>query len=192
MKRIAKGDFGYLKWQTKWEFVKTAVFFAAAIGVLLLGIHIAGTKNNLLTFVAVFGMLPASKELISFIMFIRASKYSCPETLYQEVENLQEEQGVLVVYDLYMTSQERNYPIYCMCCRNKTLIGVAEWEAFDYKDAENHISVMLRQNGYRNISVKIFDNREKYIARMGELAGLAPEAEETDQAVLHLMLNLSL
>ncbi|MGN0325107.1 MAG: hypothetical protein ACI4DW_02265 [Lachnospiraceae bacterium] len=192
MKRIAKGNYGYLKWQTKWEFVKTAVFFAAAFGVLLLGIHIAGTKNNLLTFVAVFGMLPAAKELISFIMFIRASRYSCPETLFQEVEKLQEEQAVLVVYDLYMTSQERNYPIYSMCCRNKTLIGVAEWEAFDYKGAENHISVMLRQNGYRNISVKIFDNQEKYIARMGELAGQAPEEEGTDQAVLHLMLNLAL
>lgn len=206
MNKIIKGDFGYLEKQMQRELIRTLLLFASAFGVLLIGIIIAGTKNNLLTIVAVLGLLPASKELITCIMFARAKKHSCPQALYdgvQEVIALGEsrsgeheqddaEDCLLAVYDLYMTSQENNYPILSMCCRNKTLIGIADWEKFDYKKAEDHIQIMLKQNGHKNVAVKIFSEQEMYISRIRELNGQKAKNAEEDQAILRLMLNLSL
>lgn len=213
MEKITKGDFGYLEKQAQRELGKTLILFMASFGVLLIGILIAGTKNNLLTIVAVLGLLPAAKELTTSIIFSKAKKYNCPKTLYDEVQNLLEhdngdnngsgqtdktyktdetDESLLVIYDLYMTSQEKNYPIYSMCCRNKTLIGIAGSETFDYKKAEEHIQIMLRQNGFKNITVKIFAEQEKYIGRMKELKEQKTENREAEQAVLRLMLNLSL
>ena len=210
MNRIIKGDFGYLEKQMHWELIKTLIFFVSAFGVLLIGILIAGTKNNLLTIVAVLGLLPAAKELITCIMFNKAKKYSCPQRLYDAVQEIvvpdgkdikdhdQEETDagaedlLLVVYDLYMTSQEKDYPILSMCCHNKTLIGIANWEKFDYKKAEDHIRIMIKQNGHKNVTIKIFSEQEKYISRLQELKEQKVENREADQAILRLMLNLSL
>lgn len=201
MEHIKKGDYGYLTQQTKWEILKTLIFFAAAFGVLFLGIYLTGDKNNLLTVVAVLGLLPAAKELITLIMFIRAGKYACPSSLYEAVEGeiynkedvtYDKADPLIVVYDLYMTGQEKNYPILSMCCRNKTLIGMADWEKFDYKKAEEHIQIMLKQNGFKNISVKVFSEKEKYLNRLRELREKEAVDYEEDQAILRLMLNISL
>lgn len=201
MEQIKKGDYGYLKQQTKWEILKVLIFFAAAFGVLFLGIHLTGDKNNLLTVVAVLGLLPAAKELITLIMFIRAGKFSCPHSLYEAVEGeiynkedaaYDKTDPLIIVYDLYMTGQEKNYPILSMCCRNKTLVGMADWEKFDYKKAEEHIQIMLKQNSFKNVSVKIFSEKEKYINRLRELREKEAADYEEDQAILRLMLNLSL
>lgn len=199
LNRIAKGDYGYLEKQTQRELIKTLIFFASSFGVLLIGIILTGTKNNLLTIVAVLGLLPAAKELITCIMFTKAKKFCCPQAFYYEVQNAiirggdgAEADVPLVVYDLYMTSQENNYPILSMCCRNKTLIGIADWQKFDYPKAEDHIRIMLKQNGHKNVTVKIFPEREKYISRIKELQEQKAEHVDEDQAVLRLMLNLSL
>lgn len=201
MEHIKKGDYGYLKQQTKWEILKTLIFFAAAFGVLFLGIYLTGDKNNLLTVVAVLGLLPAAKELITLIMFVRAGKYACPYSLYEAIEgeiyskenaDYNKADPLIIVYDLYMTGEEKNYPVLSMCCRNKTLIGMADWEKFDYKKSEEHIQIMLKQNGFKNISVKIFSEKEKYINRLRELREQEAADYETDQAILRLMLNLSL
>lgn len=201
MEQIKKGDYGYLGQQTKWEILKVLIFFAAAFGVLFLGIHLTGDKNNLLTVVAVLGLLPAAKELITLIMFIRARKFSCPPSLYEAVEGeiynkedaaYDKADPLIIVYDLYMTGQEKNYPILSMCCRNKTLVGMADWEKFDYKKAEEHIQIMLKQNGYKNISVKIFSEKDKYLNRLRELREKETADYEEDQAILRLMLNISL
>ncbi len=210
MNKIEKGDPGYLEKQMQRELIITLLLFASSFGVLLIGLIIAGTKNNLLTIVAVLGLLPASKELITCIMFAKAKKHSCPQALYDGVqkviaadnssdessggEHVQDtsEDRLLVVYDLYMTAQENDYPILSMCCRNKTLIGIAEWEKFDYKKAEEHIQIMLKQNGHKNVSVKIFSEQETYISRIKELNGQKAKNVDEDQAILRLMLNLSL
>lgn len=216
MDKIKKGDFGYLEKQMQRELVRTLLLFAASFGVLLIGIIIAGTKNNLLTVVAVLGLLPAAKELVTCVIFAKAKKHSCPQALYDSVqaaiapdgkgksghgqdsrENARDggetaSEELLVVYDLYMTAQENDYPVLSMCCRNKMLTGVAVWEKFDYKKAEEHIQIMLKQNGHKNVTVKIFSEQEKYISRIEELKEQKAADHEADQAILRLMLNLSL
>lgn len=193
MKKIVKGEYGYLKAQKNMECLKTIVFFGAALGVLGLGIYISGTKNNLLTIIAVLGLLPASKELISLIMFLKAQKYACSGEIYQNIENKQpDESNLPVIYDVYMTSQEKNFPMQSMSCRNKTLIGLTNFKNFDEKKAMEHISSLLKQNGYKGVSIKIFTEEGKYLQRIEDLKELPVEDINTDQGILRLMLNISL
>ncbi|MGN0346300.1 MAG: hypothetical protein ACI4DU_03335 [Lachnospiraceae bacterium] len=202
-KRIPKCQYGYLKDHTRFQIILTLLYFSAAFGVLFLGMGITGVKYNLLTIVAVLGLLPSAKALIESIMFLRAKKYCCPDDLHKEIEVILENADgnckenhrspIYVSYDHYMTSYEKTYPIYSMACKNRTLIGFGNAPKFDYEKCQEHIRTMLGQNGFQNVTVKIFDSKEKYLRRLKELAD-TPDGEEDnrDEAILHLMSNLSL
>ena len=205
-KRISKCEYGYLKDHTRFQIILTLLYFAAAFGVLFLGMGITGNKYNLLTIVAALGLLPSAKSLIESIMFLRAKKYSCPEELHKEIEMILENSGkksgdnpsdhpsnVFVSYDHYMTSYEKTYPIYSMACKNRTLIEFGNAPKFDYEKCQEHIKTMLGQNGFKNVTIKIFDSKEKYLRRLQELADAQNNEEDNqDEAILHLMSNLSL
>ena len=70
-----KGTFNYLDTQRKYEIARTIIYFAISISIFLAGYITTGTRKNLLTVVAVLGMLPASKSLVSVIMFCRFKSF---------------------------------------------------------------------------------------------------------------------
>ena len=84
MKKIHKGQFGYLPTQFRRELLKTIFLFGSSIAILIIGmvtqmyrnpgISLADSKNNILTVAAVLGLLPASRSLISTIMFAKGKK----------------------------------------------------------------------------------------------------------------------
>lgn len=192
MNKIRKCDFGYFKNQIKIELIKTIIFFALPIGVLLIGIILTGNKNNLLTIVAVFGLLPAGKQLINYIMFIKVQKFACTDSLHEEIEKkLKDKEIPLMRYDLYITSYEKCHPVYAMTCANDALIGFSDADKFDYAKAEEHIKMILGQNGYKLPTVKIFDSKEKFLERIAQFSE-NDEVSEKEKAILHLMENISL
>ena len=67
MKKIQKGNPGYLNYKKKVEIIRTIVYFAIVFAILALGIWQTGTRLNLLTVVAILGCLPASKSLVGVI-----------------------------------------------------------------------------------------------------------------------------
>ena len=60
-----KGTFGYLDTQKVYEIIRTVLFYSISIAIFVTGYVTTGTKKNLLTIVAVLGVLPASKSLVS-------------------------------------------------------------------------------------------------------------------------------
>ena len=192
-KKVNKCDFGYLNYQCKKEIIMTILLFVISLGILFLGICINGTKNNLLTIVAVLGLLPASKELIIAIMFLRAKKYACSESFHEEILATGEyEKSKVIRYDLYMTAYQKNFPIYAMTCKAGELIGFSDVPDFDYEEATKHIMLLLSQNGFKNITVKIFDKKEKFLERLKAMSLSENENTGKDLEILHLMENISL
>ena len=57
-----KGSYLYLDTQKKYEIARTIIYFAISFAIFFAGYSLTGTKKNLLTIVAVLGMLPASKS----------------------------------------------------------------------------------------------------------------------------------
>lgn len=188
--KVKKGSFGYLHAQTRWEIGKTILFFAISFSLLAAGIIATGSKKNLLTVVAVLGMLPSSKSAIGMLMFIKSR--GCSLAAYERVKEIAEDakRPVKTVFDTYMTSYSVNYPISCMSVRNHCVCGLIECNTCDSRKAEEHISNMLKENGFRDMTVKVFNSLDKYVERMKEMQELETGKEEED--VLELMLQLSL
>ena len=74
IQRLKKGDFGYPIYERKVVIIRTAVYFLMSIAVFLLGYFSTGKKENLLTIVAVLGLLPSSKKSCSCYYVSKNSK----------------------------------------------------------------------------------------------------------------------
>ena len=79
MKKVNKGEFEYLAYMKKKQVIITIILFLVSISLYVAGYIATKTNANLLTIVAVLGLLPASKSFVEMIMYLRA--HGCSETL---------------------------------------------------------------------------------------------------------------
>lgn len=186
IQRQKKGEFDYPPYERKRVILRTAAYFLISIAVFLLGYFSTGKKENLLTIVAVLGMLPASKSLVSVVMYFKIPKFS--ETDYQEIS--EHEGDVPVIYSLYLTSYRLNFPINCFAVRGNNLIGYTEFPNCDCAACEEHIQGILKQNSIKNMTIKIFHEKARFIERLDQLQAL--EAGKKEAEVLTLLCDISL
>ena len=208
MNTVVKGQYRYLPLQFRKELIKTIAMFAISIAILVIGmittmqrnpgITWADSKNNILTVAAVLGLLPACHSLISTIMFVKGKKYTCPEKLHQSICELQKEQAVPVFcYDLYFTSYDKTYPVYVMAATENELLGLLADKA-DVNKAQEHIKEALQKDGQKYVTVKLYQEQEKFLERIE--AAVASNASATEQGVqkakatahMEVMLQISL
>ena len=172
-----KGEYGYLRAQMKREIFKTALFFALAALFLILGIVImkrrdpslslSQSRNNLLTIAAVLFILPGAKFMVSVIMFAKALRYSCPEDL----KALVLERNKTAAFDVYLTSYRKDFPLYVFVCGENEVAGLAADQGLDENEAREHILQILKKDGIKNVTVKIFKDRDKFLERIGSMGG---------------------
>lgn len=183
-----KGCFGYLKVQRKREIIKTILFFALSAAIFLMGYLSTGTKTNLLTVVAVLGCLPASKSMVSMIMYLKAGQ--CSETCYKQIQPYTE--GTCMLYDLYLTSYQKNFQISAMAIKNNSLCAYTEEKNCDTAAGEKHISDILSQSGYDALTVKIFKDFGKFKERLIQMQGTSEKKEEKEKAIAAVLKDVSL
>ena len=61
MKKVEKGEFGYLAYKKSRNMIKTIIAFAVVLVIFIIGFIIWKSKNNYLTMLAVVLVLPAAK-----------------------------------------------------------------------------------------------------------------------------------
>lgn len=165
MKKAIKGTFGYLQTKQRQVLLRTILFFAIALLLLAVGIISTGTRKNLLTVVAVLGCLPASKSLVNFIMYCKAK--GCSREVKEKIETA--EGSLIGMYDMFFTSYQKNYPVSHLVVEGKNICGYTEWKDCDVHACESHLSTMLKQSGYKDMTVKIFTDLSKYCERLKQL-----------------------
>ncbi len=184
-----KGTYGYIARQRRWEIIKTVVMFGISASLYIAGYITTKSNKNLLTLVAVLGCLPASKSAVSMIMFFKAK--GCSEEIKKAVARRTE--GLSQRYDLYLTSYAKNFQISHLVMKGKNMAGITEQDGFDEAACNQHLKTLFAQNGFKDITVKIFRDKEKYLERVASLQESAMEDNrEFDEKVLELMENLSL
>lgn len=186
--RLTKGSFGYIKKQRKREIIKTICFFGISAAIFIMGYLSTGTKANLLTVVAVLGCLPASKSVVSVIMYLKAG--FCSDACYQRI--LPYTDGTRMLYDLYLTSYQKNFQISVMAVKNNTVCGYTEDKKCDAAAGEKHIQDILQQNGHSNLTVKLFPDLDKYVERLAQLQSLTEKKEEKESAIAETIKEISL
>lgn len=185
---IAKGSYGYLKNHRTAAAVRTLLFFGVSIGLYVMGYVTTGSNRNLLTIVAVLGCLPACKSLVNLIMFLKAE--GCSEALRNRVEAY--DGKLTTFYDLYFTSYQKNYAISHMALKGNVLCGVTETAGCDCGSAEKHLEQMLSQEGIRNLTVKIYENPDKYIDRLSQIVNLDTPENKNQEQIVNLLYAITI
>ena len=184
-----KGTYGYIGKQRRWEIIKTLLMFGISIALYTAGYIATKSNKNLLTLVAVLGCLPASKSAVNMIMFLKAK--GCSAKLREEIG--EKAQGLSGRYDLYLTSYAKNFQISHLVMKGKTMVGITEQDGFEETACYQHLKTLFGQNGFHDITVKIFHDRGKYLERLKSLQeSEMDDNREYDEKVLELMENLSL
>ena len=164
MKEGKKGDFHYIKNEKRRRILKTLLYFAVPLIALIIGIMIYKTKTNIVTVIAVVGMLPGCKSLVGTIMIFMYQ--SMDEEKYKPVE---ERKGSLtMVYEMVLTNYEKNAYVDTFAICGNQVIGYSSDKKIDLKYVEEHTQKILHHNGYK-VNVKIFKDFQPFLDRLHSL-----------------------
>lgn len=199
--KVQKGDFGYIQWQKKQRILVTLELFFIPLVAFVIGVLVTGTRNNLITVIAVVGCLPACRSLVGVIVMWMQKPME--EELYQEIRQHQKE--LTMAYELVVTTYEKNAFLDAVAiCGNKVAAYSSRMkESPEY--IEQHIRKILKQNGYKT-EVKVFKEKRAYLDRLDHLNAHKAELErdikfepderypdlDRDQLIRHLILAISL
>lgn len=187
-KRVSKGSYGYIEYQKKFTVIRTVAYFAISLMVYGIGIYSTGSSKNLLTIVAVLGCLPSCKSAINMIMFFTAK--GCSKEAWEKISTYDDK--LTGFYDMYFTSYQKNFPISHMVLKGNVVCAYTENEKCDCGAGEKHLEQMLLQDGYKNMTIKIFNNLDKYVDRLGQLEKSDAEENKNRNGMIQMFYSISL
>lgn len=186
---VPKGQYGYLAWGRQFSMLRTVLYFSLSAAIFIMGWISTGNKMNLLTIVAVLGVLPASKSAVNMVMYFR--NRGCSAAAYEQITA--KEGGLTVLYDLAMTTYDKTYKIASLSLQGHTICGYTEDPDCDENAAQKHIENSLKMDGHKEYTVKIFHDLAKYTTRMEQMNQLEDEdGGKQYSAVTDTLLSISL
>ena len=190
--RCKKGEAGYRKYKKQLEILKTIIAFAFVSTLMIVGLVTTKERINILTVVAALGAIPACRMLVELI--VRFPYKSISRETAEEVAS--KTPDITVIYDLIFTSQNAVMPVECIAVSSHTLCGYIENPKVNAASAGEFIKGILAQNGYRNITVKLFDRYPAFLARaegMNSIAAVEGRGKQKqEQRLADIILNVSL
>lgn len=177
-----KGTKNYIDSQKKYEIIRTLLYFGISISLFAAGYIQTGRKTNLLTVVAILGCLPAGKSAVSVIMFLRFK--SCGADTASEIEK--HCQGLHVLYDMVFTSYQKNYVVSHLAVQGNTVCGYSEKPDFPENDYYKHIDNILKLDGLKDVTVKVFTDLKKYTNRLEQMKELETDEGRTEAVIATL------
>ncbi len=177
-----KGSRGYLNSQKKYELLRTLLYFGISLSLFAAGYIQTGDRMNLLTVVAILGCLPASKSAVNAIMFLRFK--SCSESAEEEIAAHSE--GLNCIHDCVFTSYKKSYVVGHVTVCGNTVCGYSEDAKFEENDFYTHINELLRMDGHKDITVKVFTSLSKYMDRLEQMKALEKDEVKTGAVIATL------
>lgn len=194
MAEKGKGSFGYLKKTAVRQGLFALAMVAFCAGIFLFGFFVFPQYSVILTVIAVLGMLPAAKCIVSMILFMRAEKHSCSDALHQKLMDMagDRKDNMLLGFDFYLTSYDANFPLCAALVQKGCCIAYTSWEKCDCNKAKAHIEEYMKKNGISGISVKVFSDENKFTDRFSQLCDENVDATESEKSMYGLLTNLSI
>ena len=186
-----KGEFKYLKKQPIRVGIITLILLLMCAVVFMIGYINKGDAKNIFTIVAVLGLLPVAKLIVSFIMYIKAEKYTCSEDIKNEIASIAAEKDFCLGYDFYMTSYKVNFPLLSAFVYDGSIICLSGDSKLDAKECKEHIEKYLANNAINGFKVYILENKEKFYDRLRSVTDDYAKSE-ADLTAYALIKNISL
>jgi len=192
MKKAERGKPGYLKSLKMKYLVTSLIEFAIVAAVFALGYFQTGSRLNLLTVVAVLGCLPASKNLVEFIVV--APHKGIAVSKYEEIE--EKAPTIIKVYDLVVAGQAKLMQLDAVAISGSTVCGYASSEKTDEVKLAEYLKKLFASNGYDKITVKIFHDYKAFLARAEGMNSIAvidkPSISKRERKLRSIIYNTSL
>ncbi len=182
-----KGQRNYLNTQKTYEILRTILYFAISGSLFVAGWVHTGSRENLLTVVAVLGCLPACKSVVDMIMFLRYK--SCDTDAADAIEAHND--GLSGLFDVVFTSYDKNFNINHITVRGNTLCGFTKSEKFDEQAFYKHLDAMLKKDNFKDTTIKVFTDIKKYTDRLEQMKEL-PADENTTEGIIATIKSISL
>ena len=164
MKKVNKGDYGYIRYEKKKRLLITVALFLIPLAAFLAAFLITGTKKNIITVIAMVGCLPACRALVNMIMMWMQKPMD--EKVYKKIR---EHEGELeVTYETYLTTYEKSVFVESFAICGNKVIGYTSHMDGSTQFIEDHVRGILKQNGYK-VEVKVFKEMKTYLERMDYL-----------------------
>lgn len=186
-KRYQQGEYEYYRWKRTGEIIKTMILFAVSLSLFAAGYAATKTKANLLTIVAVLGLLPASKSCVSMILYLRY--HGCGREDYRKLK--EPLSGFLHAYGLVFTSYQKTYEVAGCIVKNGYVYGYMTNHHDGKKDLEEHISNIAKRNGY-HATVGMYTDIMDFIERCKQLEDKKMENGKEDAGLMELLHQISL
>lgn len=171
MKKVYKGDFGYIKAGRKKAIIRTLISLAATVLIFLIGLFTYKSQKSVFSIIAALGCLPTGWSAVNMIMLLKARP--CSEEDHKKI--LKHKGDLLIHYDHIITSYDKNYYVNASTVLDKNIICYTADDDMDLNDCEKHIKKMMAPSGYSSYSIKIFDNIDKFCDRLDQLEKLRAE-----------------
>ena len=92
--------------------------------------------------------------------------------------------------DLF-TSYKKNFSVSHMAVRGNTVCGYTEDPKFQENEFYKHLGDILKLDGQKDVTVKIFSNLARYTERLEQMASLDREEAKT-QSIIATLKSVSL
>lgn len=186
-KKHIQGDYEYYN-EKKWHVILwTILCFAISLAIYAGGYLTTGSNKNLLTIVAVLGLLPASKSAVSMILYLRY--HGCSAENYELLKDKLD--GFLHGYGFVFTTYQKNYEAAACTVKNGYICGYLTNHSDSARDLEEHINGLAKQNGLK-ATVVMYTKPEDFIKRLDVLREKEAENEDGDRKLYKLLCEISL
>lgn len=165
MKKVKKGNYGYIRYERKKRLLVTLVMFAIPLMIYVTGYIQTKTRLNLFTFVAILGCLPASRSMVGLIMIFMQKPVK--KDVYEQER---EAAGSLRTgYEMIFTAYEHTTLVTALAVCGPHVVCHTQDEKADAAKLEKHISKLLMANGFSDAQVKVLKEEKKYLQRVADL-----------------------
>lgn len=175
--KIKKGSYGYIENNKKNSLIKSLSGLGIIIIVFILGLILTKTRLNWFTFVAVLCALPVGKMMVGLIMIWPHKSIS--KEKYNKIK--EKEEGIVILYDLVITSYEKVMQIDSIAIKGNTLCAYTSDLKLIEENTAKYIKDILVNNGC-NTSIKIYKNMDFYLTRIDEMKNNLITEEKSDLA----------
>lgn len=161
MEKKEKGMYGYIEYHKKIQLIKTIIMFLLVLLVYFTGILATKTRENVLTVVAIVGVLPSAKMLVSYIVLF---KYKSPDReRYNELNDIS--RGGVVLSDCVITCTDKRFYIEFAYVTDTCIYCFTENKPGNYSTIEANIEEFIKKCG-DYVKVNIIDDFEKFKSRV--------------------------
>lgn len=183
--RPLKGDIRYLDWQKKYTALRTSVYFLIVIAVFLAGLITTKTRNNVLTVVAILGVLPASKSFVNTLMYIRFK--GVDEQFHQAMQPFEEHMHIF--YNMLVSSKDKINFINCIAIFDHSVYLFSTEDKTDAREFEKYMKNILSNHGKGNVNVKLYKSQKEFLNRLSALKREKGETrnEESEKKIIDII-----